>query len=155
MIALKSWILSIVVVSVICAIVITLTEKTASTRIVKTTASLALILTILYPLRQLQFPDYEQIFTSATVEVSTQQTIQLQKQLAEEKLALYLESYAQTIGCNCTTSVQCTEQEGALYPESVEIRYKTENGEQFAKLAEKIQSEFGITADQIAYIEGT
>jgi len=151
----KSWILSVMAVSVIGTMILSLTEKTAQTTIVKMVVSLSLIITILNPIRSFSMNTVTFPLDKPDTDVYMKQVQSAAVSAAQEKLGEYLEAYALMHGYDCSVWVECEVQNDVFIPSHVTVSYSDDKDGVASVLTEKIIDEFGIKKENIVFMEGT
>lgn len=149
----QTWLFGIVSVSIAGSILLAVSDKTAGYPVMKLCVSLALIVSVLLPLRKryefltLQLP---KAFSTANYTESTNQRILSE---TEMRLSAYFEEEALEKGIECSADVSCVyDADNRLAPIHCEIICAEEN---FGAAAlEKIaQQDLGLSETQISYIK--
>jgi len=153
---LKKWLLSIVVISLFGTVLVALSEKYTQSSVIKTCVSLAIVLTMIHPIRNLTSFSFPVFSYSESAKQYIGSAQNASRNLICQELESYLESYAQkTLSIDCNAEVQLnSDLTECAIPESVVITYQ-ESSEIFEKhMSEKIFVEFGINADNLEFIRG-
>lgn len=156
--AVRSWLLALIAVSLVCALADALMPKGAVRRVGKLVCGLALTLAILAPLARLDLDGggrwLEDYLTGlAQREAELEQAVDSQmKIIIEQDYAAYIVDKAAQLGAVCSAQVDCREEDGLYLPDRVEIGGalppKLRTG-----LVQALIQDLGVSEEQIKFGE--
>ena len=157
--AVRSWLLSVIMVSLLCAVADALMPTGAVKRVGRLVCGLVLIGAILSPLAALDLEGSQQWLDGYFVSVRSRET-ELEetvngqiKVIIEQKLAAYIVDKAAQMGVTCRAKVECAASEDGLYlPVRTEI-YGVMTADVQGRLIRIIESDLGVPAEAQIYVE--
>lgn len=157
--AARLWLLSILSVSLVCALADALMPPGAVRRVGRMVCGLVLMSAILSPLVDLDLEGGSQWLEDYLAAVDQRET-ELAEQVDEGRKAIIAERYeayildkAAQLGLSCTVEVECrTEEDGVCLPERVRITGAL-SAQEKAQLAELLEEELGVAPEEQIYIE--
>ena len=157
--AVRSWLLAVISVSLLCAVADALTPSGAVKRVGRLVCGLVLIGAILSPLGTLDLEgsrrwleDY--LASVRSREAELEKTVNSQtKVIIEQKFSAYIVDKAAELGLRCRARVECALSEDGLYlPVRTEVTGSMTADVQ-SKLIRIIESELGVPAQSQIYVE--
>ena len=157
--AARLWLLSILSVSLVCALADALMPPGAVRRVGRMVCGLVLMSAILSPLVDLDLEGGSRWLEDYLAAVEQRET-ELEKQVDEGRKAIIAERYeayildkAAQLGLSCTVEVECrTEEDGVCLPERVRITGAL-SAQEKVQLAELLEEELGVAPEEQIYIE--
>lgn len=157
--AVRSWLLAVIAVSLLCAVADALMPPGAVKRVGRLVCGLVLIGAILSPLAALDLDGSQRWLEGYLVSVQTRET-ELEetvngqiKVIIEQKLSAYIVDKAAELGLACRARVDCVLSEDGLYlPVRTEVDGSMTADVQ-SKLIRLIQSDLGVPAEAQIYVE--
>ena len=157
--AARLWLLSILSVSLVCALADALMPPGAVRRVGRMVCGLVLMSAILSPLVDLDLEGGSRWLEDYLAAVEQRET-ELEKQVDEGRKAIIAERYeayildkAAQLGLSCTVEVECrTEENGVCLPERVRITGAL-SAQEKVQLAELLEEELGVAPEEQIYIE--
>lgn len=154
---LKSWLLSVLTVSLFCAVAQAVMPKGAVGKVGKLVCGLALVCAVLWPAAKLD-PDLGEDWLRDWRQRVKDEQIHLQEQVGgharqviEARCAAYIVDKAAEHGAVCTARVRCRAVEGGLYvPDSAEVTGSLSEAEE-TRLRRLVAHELGIPAERQTY----
>ena len=157
--AVRSWLLSVIAVSLLCAVADALMPSGAVKRVGRLVCGLVLMGAILSPLRSLDLEgsrrwleDY--LVSVRSREAELEETVNSQtKVIIEQKFSAYIVDKAAELGLTCRARVECAPSEDGLYlPVRTEVTGAMTADVQ-GKLIRIIESDLGVPAEAQIYVE--
>lgn len=157
---LKAWLLSVLMVSLLCALAQTLMPKGAVRQVGRLVCGLALLCGVLWPLvRMKPFTDGEgwiEAWSGQLVERQAeleQQLDQGMKKIIEERCGAYIQDKAAQHKIRCTAQISCQLGEDGLFvPDRSELTGRFSNAEK-ELLAQMLEKDLGIPAERQIYYD--
>lgn len=157
--AVRSWLLAVIAVSLLCAVADALMPSGAVKRVGRLVCGLVLIGAILSPLAALDLEGSQRWLESYFVSVQDREaeldeTVNSQiKVIIEQKLAAYIVDKAAQLGLSCRARVECRLSEDGVYlPVQTEVAGSMTADVQ-GKLIRVIESDLGVPAQAQIYVE--
>ena len=157
--AVRSWLLSVIAVSLLCAVADALMPSGAVKRVGRLVCGLVMLGAILSPLAGLDLEESQRWLERYLVSVQTregelEETVNSQiKVIIERELAAYIVDKAAELGLTCRAQVECSMSEDGLY---LPVRTKvigSMTADVQGKLIQLIASELGVPAQSQIYAE--
>jgi stage III sporulation protein AF len=156
----KTWLLSVLVVSVFCAIAESFAPRGPVRQVVGLACGLALLGTVAAPIARLDLSGGEK-WLSAYFSGLSDQTGALEETVNQAKSAVikgqyeaYIEDKAAELGVACGVSVTCrADADGLLLPESVEISGLNDRAVR-EQLSRTLQEELGVPPERQRFVNG-
>ena len=157
--AVRSWLLAVIAVSLLCAVADALMPSGAVKRVGRMTCGLVLIGAILSPVATVDLEGSQRWLESYLTSVQSreaelEETVSGQiKVIIEQKYAAYIVDKAAQLGLNCRARVKCALSEDGLYlPVRTEVTGSMTADVQ-GRLIRLIQSDLGVPAQAQIYVE--
>lgn len=157
--AVRSWLLAVIAVSLLCAVADALMPAGAVKRVGRLVCGLVLMGAILSPIASLDVEGGRRWLDGylASVryrEAELEETVNSQmKVIIEQEYAAYILDKAAQLGLNCTARVKCELSEDGLYlPVRTEVTGLRTAGDQ-EKLIQAIETDLGVPAERQFYTE--
>jgi len=157
--AVRSWLLAVISVSLLCAVAGALMPQGAVKRVGRLVCGLVLLAAILSPLAGLDVEAGQEwldsyLYDMEHREAELKETVNSQlKTIIEEEYAAYIVDKAAQLGADCSARVECEESAEGLYlPVRAEITGATTVSVQ-SKLIRAIEEELGIPAQSQIYVD--
>ena len=154
---LKSWLLSVLTVSLFCAVAQAVMPKGAVSRVGKLVCGLSLLCAVLWPAAGLDpalGEDWLRVWRQGVKEEQLHLEVQVgghARKVIEERCAAYIVDKAAEAGAVCTARVVCRTEEGGLYvPDRAEVRGVLSEAE-VERLQNLVTHDLGIPAERQAY----
>ena len=156
--AVRSWLLSLIAVSLACAVADALMPQGAVKRVGRLVCGLAMVLAILTPLARLDLEDSQRWLedwladTRLREEELSKQAGESLKSIIEAECAAYIVDKAAQLGADCGARVLCQATEDGIYlPVRTEVTGTLTVTIQ-RKLIQAIQTDLGVPEEQQIYI---
>lgn len=156
--AVRSWLLAVISVSLLCAVAGALMPQGAVKRVGRLVCGLVLLAAILSPLAELDVEAGQRWLDSYTAGISGQEselreTVNRQmKTIIEQKYAAYIVDKAAQHGLTCSARVECRETEEGLYlPVRAEVTGSWTVSAQ-GRLSQILSQDLGIPAQSQIYV---
>ena len=157
MTGLKSWLLSVLTVSLFCAVAQAVMPKGAVSRVGKLVCGLALLCAVLWPAAHLDprlGEDWLRTWRQGvrTEEEGLEEQVSTHaRQVIEARCAAYIEDKAAEHGAVCTARVTCRPAEGGLYvPHGAEVTGAMSAAE-VGRLQKLVEHDLGIPPERQSY----
>ena len=157
--AVRSWLLAVIAVSLLCAVADALMPPGAVKRVGRLVCELALIGSVLSPMAALDLEGSQRwlegyLASVRTREAELEETVNGQiKVIIEQKCAAYIVDKAAELGLSCRARVECAMSEDGLYlPVRAEVAGSMTADVQ-GKLIRAIESDLGVPAESQIYVE--
>ena len=157
--AVRSWLLSVITVSLLCAVADALMPPGAVKRVGRLVCGLVLLGAVLSPLAGLDLEGNQRwlegyLASVRAREAELEETVNSQiKVIIEQKCAAYIVDKAAQLGLTCRARVECALSEDGLYlPVRTEVDGSMTADVQ-GKLIRIIESDLGVPAESQIYVE--
>lgn len=157
--AVRSWLLAVIMVSLLCAVADALTPPGAVKRVGRLVCGLVLLGAILSPLAALDLEGSQRwleghLASVRASEADLEDTVNIQiKVIIEQKFSAYIVDKAAQLGVTCRARVECALSEDDLYlPVRTEV-YGSMTADVQGKLIRLVQSDLGVPVEAQIYME--
>lgn len=155
----RLWLLSILTVSLVCALADAMMPAGAVKKVGRLVCGLVLAAVVLTPVVTLDLEEGRQWLESYGMEMDEQEE-KLKKQVSEEMKIIIQQDYeayivdkAAHLGAECTAKVECSEEDGVCLPERAWIS-GTLSPEVREELTRILQEELGLSPEALSYTDG-